>query len=392
VLVKLADFHTNLGSYPEATRSAQESISMSLDAGLRKMALAAHRAAVKVCYRKGDKNAAFQYGEIALQLCREFSDRSTEGQIHNLYGMILLDGQNLAGARDYFEKSLNSFLETGELRSQAMVLNNLGNLTGQMGDYPASQEYYEKSLAITQKIGFRTGEGYVLGNLGWIAGVQGDYLNARTYASQAIRIGREVGSRVSELYALINLSSYSCALGDYEDALSHAGQGVELGRSIQDRNGEAWALTTQGHALAVLNRIPEATAAYLAALHIRLELNQTALASEPRAGLARIALSQKDPPAALVHISPLVVFLDGGGSLDGTEEPLRVFLTCYQVLQAANDPRAAKILAVAYHQLRSRADKIADPSARQHFLEDIPYHRQILDAWERNGNSLADNN
>ncbi len=388
-LVKLADFHLNLGSYEEASRYVQEAVSLSQQAHLRKLALAAHRVAVSTYHRKGDKDAAFRHGEIALQLCREFADRSTEGLIHNLYGLIVLDGQNLVGARDYFEKSLNCFLETGELRSQAMALNNLGMVAGFMGDYPASQEYYEKSLTIAQKIGFRTGEGYALGNLGWLAGVQGDFLNARTYASQAIRIGREVGSRVSELYALINLSSHSCALGDYEAALSYAGQGLELGRAIQDRNGEAWALTVQGHAFAVLNRLPEAIAAYQAALEIRNELDQAALASEPSAGMARIALAQNDLPAALAYISPILDFLEGGGSLNGAEEPFRVFLTCYQVLQAADNPRAAQILAVAYQQVRSRADKIVDQAARQHFLEDIPYHRQIIDAWEQNGDSLS---
>jgi class 3 adenylate cyclase/tetratricopeptide (TPR) repeat protein len=392
VLVKLADFHTDLGSYPEAARFAQEAVSLSLDTGLRKMALAAHRAAVTVCWRKGDRNEAFRYGEITLQLCQEFADRSTEGQILNLYGLILWDEQNLAGAKDYFQKSLNCFLETGELRSQAMALNNLGMVTGYMGDYPASQEYYEKSLTIAQKIGFRTGEGYALGNLGWLAGVQGDYITARTYANQAIRIGREVGSRFSELYALINLSSYSCALGDYEVALTYARQGLDLGRAIQDRGGEAWALTVQGHALAAMNHLSEASASYQAALEIRTELDQTALASEPHAGLARIALAQKDSPAALAYISPVLVFLEDGGSLDGAEEPLRVYLTCYQALQASDDPRAAQILAVAYQQLRSRADRIADPAARRRFLENIPYHRQILDAWERNEGSLAVNN
>jgi class 3 adenylate cyclase/tetratricopeptide (TPR) repeat protein len=391
VLVKLADFHINLGSYQEAARYAQEAISMSLDTGLRNMALAAHRAVVSTSYRMGEIDAAFQHGGIALQLCREFADRSTEGKINNLYGMIVLDGQNLVGARDYFQKSLNCFLETGELRAQAMALNNLGMVTGFMGDYPTSQEYYEKSLAITQKIGFRSVEGYVVGNLGWVAGMLGDFTTARSYASQSIRIGREVGSRASELYGLINLSTYSCALGDYKAALSYAGQGLDMGRAIQDHGGEAWAFTVQGHAYAALDRLSEASAAYQAALEIRTALEQTALASEPRAGLARVALAQKDPSAALAYISPVLVFLDGGGSLDGTEEPLRVFLTCYQVLQAVDDPRAAQILEVAFQQLRSRADKITDPAASLRFLEDIPYHRQILDAWERNGGSLADN-
>jgi class 3 adenylate cyclase/tetratricopeptide (TPR) repeat protein len=391
VLVKLADFHINLGSYEEASRYTQEAVSLSQQAHLKNLALAAHRVAVSAYHRKGDKDKAFKHGEIALQLCREFADRSTEGLIHNLYGLIVLDGQNLEGARDYFEKSLNCFLETGELRSQAMALNNLGMVAGHMGDYPASQMYYEKSLTITQKIGFRTGEGYALGNLGWVAGVQGDYLSARTYANQTIRIGREVGSRFSELYALINLSSYSCALGDYEAALTYARQGLDLGRAIQDRGGEAWALTVQGHALAAMNHLSEASASYQAALEIRTVLDQTALASEPRAGLARVALAQEDLPAALAYISPVLDFLEDGGGLDGTEEPLRVFSTCYQALQAADDPRSAQILALAYQQLRLRANRISDPAARHRFLEDIPYHRQILDAWKRSGDSLSIN-
>jgi class 3 adenylate cyclase/tetratricopeptide (TPR) repeat protein len=391
VLVILADFHTNLGSYQEAAQFAQQAVSVAQETHQPKMALAAHRVAISTCYRNGEKEAAFQHGEIALQLCQELADRSTEGQIHNLYGMIVLDGQNLAAARDYFEKSLNCFLATGELRAQAMALNSLGMATGLMGDYPASQNYYEKSLEITQKIGFHAGEGYVLGNLGWVAGMQGDFLTARTYASQAIRIGREAGSRVSELYGLINLSSYSCALGENEAALSYAGQALELGRAIQDRGGETWALTVQGHAFTALNRIPEASLAYQTALEIRTELGQAALACEPRAGLARIALAQENLPAALAHISTVLDFLDSGGSLNGTEEPLRVFLTCYQVLQAAGDSRAAQILAAAYQHLSQQADKITDQAARRRFLENIPYHRQILDAWEQNGGGLAVN-
>jgi predicted ATPase/class 3 adenylate cyclase len=383
-LVKWADFHTNLGSHQEAARFAQAAVSLSQETGRGKTALAAHRAAVATCYHNGDIDAAFRHGEIALQLCREFADRSTEGQIHSLYGMIALDGQKLSAARGYFERSLENFLETGELRAQAMALNNLGMATGLMGDYPASQDYYEKSLAITQKIGFRSGEGYVLGNLGWIAGMQGDFHTAHTFASQAIRIGREVASRTSELYALINLSSYSCALGDNQAALDYAGQALELGRAIQNRGGEAWALTVQGHALADLDRFTEASQAYQVAVDIRTELDQAALACEPRAGLARVAMELDNHPAALAYVSPVLVFLDGGGSLNGTDEPLRILLTCYQVLHAISDPRAGHLLATAHRQLAAMAERIVDLDARRRFLEDIPYHRQILDAWERN--------
>ena len=63
------------------------------------------------------------------------------------------------------------------------------------------------------------------------------------------------------------------------------------------------------------------------------------------------------------------------------EEPLRIDLTCYQVLRAANDPRAAHVLATAHATLQAQAAKITDMAMRRSFLENVPYHREIVAAW-----------
>jgi hypothetical protein len=72
-----------------------------------------------------------------------------------------------------------------------------------------------------------------------------------------------------------------------------------------------------------------------------------------------------------------------GGSFDGTEEPLRLPLTCYQVLSAAGDPRAAEVLANAHAELLKQADRISDPQARRSFLQNVPHNREIVAAWSR---------
>ncbi len=74
-----------------------------------------------------------------------------------------------------------------------------------------------------------------------------------------------------------------------------------------------------------------------------------------------------------------VAYLKAGNNLDGAEEPLRVYLTCYQALRTLNDPRAASVLETAHKLLLERAGNITDSAQRHMFLE-IPYHREILAA------------
>jgi tetratricopeptide (TPR) repeat protein len=212
--------------------------------------------------------------------------------------------------------------------------------------------------------------------------MQGDYETARAYLERSLRISRETGHRTSELYSLINLSAYSEILGEYEKAISYAEQALSIAREIVDRPGEAWALTYLGHGLQSLKRYSDAQSAYQGALELQNAMNQPALATEPGAGLARVALELGDLSAAQDHVDTILVHLDGGSSLDGTDEPLRVYLSCYLVLKAVKNERAASILETAHKILLERANKIKNESLRHTFLENVPYHREILVAWE----------
>jgi hypothetical protein len=64
------------------------------------------------------------------------------------------------------------------------------------------------------------------------------------------------------------------------------------------------------------------------------ELGQLNGATEPLAVLAWIALAQGNTAEALAQIVPVLVQLESG-SLEEADEPLRIDLTCYQVLRVA---------------------------------------------------------
>jgi len=71
--------------------------------------------------------------------------------------------------------------------------------------------------------------------------------------------------------------------------------------------------------------------------------------------------------------------------LDGTEEPFRILLTCYQVLKANDDPRANTILSDAYNLLQTRAANISDEHLRDCFLNNVAVNREILETYKTLG-------
>jgi hypothetical protein len=149
---------------------------------------------------------------------------------------------------------------------------------------------------------------------------------------------------------------------------------------ISQPHSEIAALIAQGHALSGLGHLVESAQAYHSALDILRAIGRPNKVTEPLAGLARVALASGDIAGASRHVESILSHLLTR-TLEGTDEPLRVYLTCYHVLQAAGDPRADGILSTAYTLLHEQAGKITDETMRRSFLENVPYHREIVAAW-----------
>ncbi|MCA9976738.1 MAG: hypothetical protein KC413_13340, partial [Anaerolineales bacterium] len=153
-------------------------------------------------------------------------------------------------------------------------------------------------------------------------------------------------------------------------------QALDIARELGDRSTAAFALTHLGHAHLGLAETAVARTAYQQAYEIRTELGESALALESLAGLARTY-----PPAsaeALAHTTAILTYLQEN-NLTGSEQPLRIYLTCYQILHAHQDARAPSLLQNAQQLLNDRANHIGDPVVRQSFLENVPTHRALRD-------------
>jgi tetratricopeptide (TPR) repeat protein len=157
-----------------------------------------------------------------------------------------------------------------------------------------------------------------------------------------------------------------------------------------DRFAQALALRTVGHALNALARLGEALEAFQRALDLWQQLAHWGGAMVCLAGMGRISLAQGDLAAAQAHVEKILSYLKTG-SRDGTEEPVRVYLTCYRVLQASGDPRADSILEEAHALLQERAATISDERERRSYLENVVEHREIVEEYAERRRDMTGN-
>jgi tetratricopeptide (TPR) repeat protein len=210
----------------------------------------------------------------------------------------------------------------------------------------------------------------------------GNYAAAKDLFHRALIIIRSVGRKVGIGSDLVNLAWLAQTLGEYEPAVAYAEEGIAILRSVNQTEMTAEGLLWLGHARFGLGQMEAAGEAYEESLQIRRQLDQEPLALGVVAALSQLALAQGDLEAALAFAGQIVAFLQTGGSLDDNWEPLRIYWSCYQVLQAAGDPAAAGILRSAHQKLQRWAAMIPDEELRRSYLEEVPWHREIAAAFE----------
>ncbi len=95
--------------------------------------------------------------------------------------------------------------------------------------------------------------------------------------------------------------------------------------------------------------------------------------------MIRVALANHDHALAVQYANEVMEYLANGGTLDGAEEPLRIYLACFNALDTQHDPRCDDILAVARDLLHAQTARISVVSSRRRFIDNVPWRREIME-------------
>lgn len=334
-----------------------------------------------VLFRQGKTADAMQLASDNLELARQSGSLLDQGKILTSIGQVSLEAENPDTAWPYLDEAVAIARRIRDRSLEAQALNNLANLAGIIqGDYIAARQYYEQTYEVGREQGNREIQSIAVANLGWVTGMLGDYSAARSYHVQSLAIARESGNLYTEIYTLINLAAVVSVQGDAQLALQYTVRALELSRRVGDRGGEAWALFYSGQAALVQKNTEQAQSAFRQSLNIRTELGLSSLVMESIAGLVQSALETEDYDTAFGYAEKILSHLASGGTFEGAEEPLRIYLACYLALEQRRDPRANKILQIAAEKLKTQTSRIHDETARLRYVENVPWRRAIWKA------------
>ena len=330
--------------------------------------------------RLGRLDEAMGRANSALEQMRGLGNRKLEAGILNTMGQIALAQKDPTPARKYLVKAMEIANDLNDPNLRSKALNNLAMLEGSLnGNFALAREYYEESYEIFKEIGDRAGATGSLTNLGFTAGMQGDFPVARTYYELALSGASDTNNLYTMIYIFVNLSALAGIHNDALSALQNAQQAAELAQKTTEPSGEAWAMLYMGHAYQLQGEYGLARDAYLKSIALRDELDQPSLAMEPIAGLVENYMKMNDLKSASVEAEKILEFLGSGKSLDGTDEPLRIYYTCYRILGIQNDPRAKHILHKAKELLDMQVKMFSSDSDQKRYIENIPWRRAIWD-------------
>jgi len=257
-------------------------------------------------------------------------------------------------------------------------------ILNQKGEYVRAKEALEKSIALASEHGIRKYQASSLIELGTLSRNVGDYAAAQNHLQQGVDIHAEIGCKTLQTEEHNQKAKNLYQIGNYREGKAICQEALRLLQEYPDRETEADELLCLGKFEMALGNYVEAREAFAQSLVIRKTMKQHFRIAELQAALAELALHEGNLAEALGFIEPTLKFLDEHIP-NGTDEPMRIYLTCYQVLQAAGDPRADEILTQAHTILMDRADKITDEAMRTSYLENVAANRQIVEAFSQRG-------
>jgi class 3 adenylate cyclase/tetratricopeptide (TPR) repeat protein len=370
------------GDYQATVELSQAVAILSKELSQVELALGVYLVWSHALLRLGKPDEAMKNAVEGLQLARLSGKRAEEGKALTSMGLIALESNEPGIGREYLEEAVAIARETKERTLEARALANLANSAAFVQkDYVTARSYYEQANSLNLEQGHRYAQAITVGNIGWVCGMMGDFPAAQVYNEQALTIAREVGNIYQETYTLMNLGKLAEVLGKASEAVKFAQSAIDLSIKTGDKTAEAWSTLYLGHAYLLSSRLEDAKTAFAKALDIRRELGQVSLAAEPAAGIIQVALRIDDISLATTLTEELMDYISKEASLEATEEPLRVYLACYNVLERIGDVRSVQVLEQAMQLLKAQVSKFNDEHSRRMYIDNIPWRRAIEQAW-----------
>ena len=290
-------------------------------------------------YHLADLDGALDDAQQSLAMAREIKDAVRIARVLNGMGNLYKDLGDYRQALTAFQEGLTIAEQKGEKLGEAFVLNNIGTVYHGQGDYSLAAEYTLRSLKIKESLGKKDEVVSSLINLGDDYDLAGRRAQARETLEHALKLARETGQKSRVAQTLKVFGRLEFEQGRYQSALARLEESRAIFAETGERLPEADALTVVARARRARREYSEAAAAALRARDLAREISGTAELMEASLRLGQAYRAMGRSAEARAPLAEAVAALEemrdrvGGGEserelyLAGRTEVYRELLT-----------------------------------------------------------------
>jgi len=222
--------------------------------------------------RRSYPDSALSFGYQAESLAIRLDNKFLLAENYKSIGNIYNGKDNFFTASNFYQKSLNTYIEIGDTLGMAKIYNNLGALYRNRGDLTTSLEYYQKSLEYREKMNDRFGIGMTYNNIGNVHFYQGNMNLSLEYYLKSLDIRKEFKDKMGMAGCFNNIGSVYAEKQDFSEALGYFTQATEIYEEFNDKLGIAHSYKQIGNIYIKLNEYSKALNYFNRALIIDEEL------------------------------------------------------------------------------------------------------------------------
>jgi tetratricopeptide (TPR) repeat protein len=171
---------------------------------------------------------ALKYYEESLRIRREINDKGGEASILNSIGRLYWNQGDYGKALTDLETSLTLRREIGDRWGTALGLMELGTQSRLLHDHRKALEYHTESLTLMEEIGARIETVHILTETGRDYHYSGDDEKALHYLNESLKKVKEWSLKRVEPEVLIALSEVCLSKGLLEKAQTHCDRMIEM--------------------------------------------------------------------------------------------------------------------------------------------------------------------
>ncbi|MCI0696368.1 tetratricopeptide repeat protein, partial [candidate division KSB1 bacterium] len=179
-------------------------------------------------------------------------------------------------------------------RERAKVLNAVGTIVHDLGDFITARPLLEESLEIWREINDKKGMATVINNLGWIAAHLGELISASELSGESLTLHAELGDKRGMAVAFNNLSLVAFFQAEFPQARSLQEKSFSLRHEIGDERGIAFSMAWLGWFEVVQGNYEKATSLLESARGKLRKLGDSMIMGFSAWVLTQMALDQGD--------------------------------------------------------------------------------------------------